>query len=249
MKETCGTDPGIESWYVEFQGAVLNNLPRSIPKHIALKWANSGEELFGAFQRALLSAKAQRRLLFDARPYTIKISSTDGRTKQQILAATSYSKVPLEVTLRDIFLIRPIESAIEIEVLDFHRNISSKDAIAIAESYGLQRPSYEHALLFAEQHLKESIDNQGPIVFLHEPWNNPFEKLPERSKKVMVLRKTAYFAREPELILELHSFDKPEWGNRLRYRAMSDTLVEPEKYGPELWEGYHKFAFVCPPGQ
>lgn len=63
---------------------------------------------------------------------------------------------------------RPMpEGAREIVFLEFDHEPTSEEVLAEAAQQGLERPRYEDALFFGEQHPEEQ--RTAPIVFLHRP--------------------------------------------------------------------------------
>ena len=75
----------------------------------------------------------------------------------------------------------------EVEFIDPGSSFGREDALILLGEAGLDRPTYEHALRFAEQHGKTTISEKKPyVVFLHEAWKDPFG-----DNRVMVLDRGA----------------------------------------------------------
>ncbi|OGM93769.1 hypothetical protein A2524_02505 [Candidatus Wolfebacteria bacterium RIFOXYD12_FULL_48_21] len=93
------------------------------------------------------------------------------RTTDEVVAAGNYDWVNSMVN-GDNFPMRPMpDGPREIVFLEFDHDTTSEEALAEAERQGLERPLYEDALFFGEQHPEEQ--RKDPIVFLHEPWQDP----------------------------------------------------------------------------
>ncbi|OGY99831.1 MAG: hypothetical protein A2945_02445 [Candidatus Liptonbacteria bacterium RIFCSPLOWO2_01_FULL_52_25] len=105
-------------------------------------------------------AETMRRILF-----TLRVGGN--RTTEQVVAAGHYDWVNPNITKEKFPMrLRP-EGKIEIELLEFDFDPTSEQVLAEATKRGLERPMYEDALLFGEQHSEEQRKNT--IVFLHEP--------------------------------------------------------------------------------
>lgn len=59
-----------------------------------------------------------------------------------------------------------------VELIEFDHNPTSEEVFVEAEKRGLERPVYEDAFNFGEQFPDKQ--RERPIVFLHEPWQNPY---------------------------------------------------------------------------
>jgi len=64
----------VPGWFVEFQMAVLRNLPRDIPADVAAGWSNNGAALKSALRLALTPPKAglpawKEPQMFCGKPY------------------------------------------------------------------------------------------------------------------------------------------------------------------------------------
>jgi hypothetical protein len=61
----------------------------------------------------------------------------------------------------------------EIVVLDPRCSFNEPQGLRILHDIGLDRPTCEHALRFAQQHARTTVSDDKPfIVFLHEPWRD-----------------------------------------------------------------------------
>lgn len=104
-----------------------------------------------------------------------QIDATGTRTTDKVVAAGNYDWKNDWVNGKN-FPMRPIpEGHREIVLMEFDHDHSSEEVLAEAERQGLERPRYEDALFFGEQHPEEQRKN--PIVFLHEPWQCPLRVL------------------------------------------------------------------------
>jgi len=59
---------------------------------------------------------------------------------------------------------------VEIEIIDPGSEFSEDEGLEFLEAAGLEYPTYEHALRFAEQHGRTTTDKKPYVFFLHEPW-------------------------------------------------------------------------------
>jgi hypothetical protein len=65
----------------------------------------------------------------------------------------------------------------EIEIVDPGKSFSEEEGLAILKEKGLERPTYEHAIRFAEQHGKATTSEKKPyVIFLHEAWQDPIRR-------------------------------------------------------------------------
>jgi len=63
---------------------------------------------------------------------------------------------------------------IEIKVVDPGCSFSEAEGLDLLKAAGLERPTYEHALRFAEQYGMMTSSTKKPfVVFLHEAWLDP----------------------------------------------------------------------------
>jgi hypothetical protein len=61
---------------------------------------------------------------------------------------------------------------IEFEYVEFDHDPTSEEVLAEIARRGLERPTAEDALRFAERYPEEQ--RKAPVVFLHEPWRDAF---------------------------------------------------------------------------
>jgi len=107
------------------------------------------------------------------RPF--QINTTGNRTTEEVVTAGNYDWTNGMVNGKN-FPMRPMpEGPREIVYLEFDHNPTPEEAFAEAERRGLERPRYEDALFFGEQHPEEQ--RNASIVFLHEPWRGPRARL------------------------------------------------------------------------
>jgi len=100
-----------------------------------------------------------------------RIMTGGTRTTDEVIAAGSYGWAN-DLVNGENFPMRPMpEGHREIVYLEFDHNPSSEEVLAEAKRQGLERPRYEDALFFGEQHPEEQ--RKAPVVFLHEPWQSP----------------------------------------------------------------------------
>ena len=71
---------------------------------------------------------------------------------------------------------------IQIEIIDPGCEFSEAEGIKFLETNGLERPTYEHALRFAEQCGNTTTGEKPFIVFLHEPWIDQY-----RNRRVLFI--------------------------------------------------------------
>ena len=75
----------------------------------------------------------------------------------------------------------------EIVIHDPGCSFTEDEGLAILKQKGLQRPTYEHALRFVDQHGTATTSEKKPyVVFLHKPWLDP-----NRDRRIL------YFNRSP----------------------------------------------------
>lgn len=104
-----------------------------------------------------------------------RIVTGGNRTTDEVIAAGNYDGKNDWVNGEN-FPMRPMpEGPREIVFLEFDHDPGSEEVLAEATRQGLERPRYEDALFFGEQHPEEQ--RSGPIVFLHEPWQDPYRFL------------------------------------------------------------------------
>jgi hypothetical protein len=66
------------------------------------------------------------------------------------------------------------EEHVEIEIIDPGCSFGEEDGLEYLKAAGLKRPTYEHALRFAEQCGRTmSFEKKPFIIFLHESWQDP----------------------------------------------------------------------------
>jgi hypothetical protein len=71
----------------------------------------------------------------------------------------------------------------EIEVVDPGRSFSEEEGLQILKDHGLERPTYQHGIRFAEQHGKTTTSTKKPfVIFLHPSWLDPF-----RNRRIVFL--------------------------------------------------------------
>jgi len=81
------------------------------------------------------------------------------------------------------FPLKPHEiEDIQIEIIDPGCEFSEMEGIKFLETAGLERPTYEHALRFAEQYGNTTTGKKPFIVFLHEPWIDKY-----RNRRVLFI--------------------------------------------------------------
>lgn len=117
------------------------------------------------------------------------------RTTEEVVAAGRYDWKDDAITTKNFPMRSRPEGKIEIEYLEFDYDPTSEQVLAEAKKRGnLERPTYEDALLFGEQHPEEQRKN--PIVFLHE------RQAMDGARHVLVL-----LVRDAERNLRLDWFD------------------------------------------
>jgi hypothetical protein len=57
-------------------------------------------------------------------------------------------------------------------LLEFDRAVTFEDVVADGTRLGLERPTYEDALVFGIAH--PEVQRERPILFLHDPWLGAF---------------------------------------------------------------------------
>lgn len=120
---------------------------------------------------------------------------------------------------------------VEIEIVDSERGFSETEGLAILEGRKLARPTYEHALRFAEQHGKTTTSEKKPfVIFLHKAWRGP-----DHRRRVMCLDRDP---RGRKLNLEC-----PEYGFYSHYMLAG---VRPRKQGSRMDRRRYDEPQPCP---
>ena len=105
----------------------------------------------------------------------VKMSGTE--TTAEIVAtlrANGFNYVNDCVTQENFPLAAKDGDDVEIEIIDPGCDFSEKEGLGFLTGAGLMRPTYEHALRFAEQHGRTTTSEKKPfVVFLHEAWQDP----------------------------------------------------------------------------
>jgi len=65
---------------------------------------------------------------------------------------------------------RQIIEDVEIEIIDPGCTFTESEGLKLLEAAGLERPTYEHALRFAEQYGIMTTSSKPNVIFLHKPW-------------------------------------------------------------------------------
>ena len=105
------------------------------------------------------------------------------RTTEEVVRATTHTFVNGNINSANFPLTRAAEEGWELEafqVADWDHDPSSEEILQELKTRKLERPTYEDALKFDEEH----TDKKGTFVFLHRPWLGP-DGLPD----VLVVRR------------------------------------------------------------
>jgi hypothetical protein len=172
--------PAFPGWYVQFQADVLLQLPRptEITEELASGWHDHREGMKKTLRKAFVPwrPKASNVIPSPVSPSSggFIIRVWENRTTEQVIGAGLYEDHHdlIQAFNSKSFPMRPrAEGKLEIVLLRFDADITSEQAIAEARRQGLERPMYEDAFLFGEQHPREQL--KGYIVFLHESRQYP----------------------------------------------------------------------------
>jgi hypothetical protein len=100
---------------------------------------------------------------------TYRITVGDGRTTEELVAAGNYGYAHSAINSGN-FPARHFGGPRQREValLGFDREVTTTDATTEAARRSLEPPTYEDALYFGIAH--PDVQDQGPVVFLHDPW-------------------------------------------------------------------------------
>ena len=127
----------------------------------------------------------QKILGFDPSVFIVKMGGSEDT--DQITAALGF---PFNEWITQInFPLKPSDVLWkdEIEIVDPGTSFIEEEGLKILKDKGLGRPTYEHAIRFAEQHLKTTTSEKKPyVIFLHEAWRDP-----DRDRRVVCLRRRA----------------------------------------------------------
>jgi len=78
---------------------------------------------------------------------------------------------------------------VEIEIINPGTSFSEEEGLEFLKAAGLERPTYEQAIRFAEQYGKATTSEKKPfVIFLHEAWQGPF-----RDRRVVYLGRDARY--------------------------------------------------------
>ncbi len=154
-------------WYVKFQAAVLNNLPRDIDKDIALGWADNGESLSRVLREALMPSKVIQKA---ANLFRVIVNYS--QTLEQMIAAGHYDQKNSDIT-EEHFPIPPLkrgkeEVAIELVPFPFNRDIESDYVIRELDKAGLRPAELPELLAFGAAYPEKQ--REFPIVALGSVW-------------------------------------------------------------------------------
>ena len=131
---------------------------------ISLVVEKGGVSAIGMIADAIVKCLQQVKNVF-------RIMTGGTRTTEEVVAAGNYNWKNDLVNGKN-FPMRPMpEGPREIVFLEFDHDPGSEEVLAEAQRQGLERPLYEDALFFGEQHPEEQ--RNAPIVFLHKPWQCP----------------------------------------------------------------------------
>ena len=135
---------------------------------IELVGTKGGASAIGIFVAAFMQCLQQVKNAF-------RIMTGGTRTTDEVITAGNYGWKNDLVNGKN-FPMRPMpEGPREIVFLEFDHDPGSEEVLAEAQRQGLERPVYEDTLFFGEQYSEEQ--RNGPVVFLHEPWQNPHGRL------------------------------------------------------------------------
>lgn len=127
---------------------------------IELVGTKGGSSAVGIFVAAFMQCLQQVKNAFP-------IMAGGTRTTDEVIVAGNYDGKNAWVN-GESFPMRPMpEGPREIVFLEFDHEPDSEEVLAEAARQSLERPRYEDALFFGEQHPEEQ--RECPIVFLHEP--------------------------------------------------------------------------------
>ena len=97
-----------------------------------------------------------------------QITVGDGRSTEALVDAAGYAYAH-SCVISENFPVRPgLLQTRELALLRFDRDVTTEDVVIEASRRGFERPLYEDALHFGIEH--PDAQDEGPIVFLHDPW-------------------------------------------------------------------------------
>jgi hypothetical protein len=98
-----------------------------------------------------------------------RITTGDGRSTEELVETGAYGYAHSCVTSENFPARRFAAPRVrQVVLLTFDRVVTSAQACDAAREAGLERPEYEDALYFGIEH--PEAQQEGPIVFLHDPW-------------------------------------------------------------------------------
>ena len=106
--------------------------------------------------------------------YNVKLGGPE-MTDQIVVALRENGLWVNEYVTQENFPLTPhAEEEAEIEIIDPGCSFSEEEGLEFLKEAGLVRPTYEHALRFAEQQGMATISTNKPfVIFLHEAWLGP----------------------------------------------------------------------------
>jgi hypothetical protein len=128
----------------------------------------------------------QRILGLDPLVFTVKMGGPENTDQITVALGFPFN----DWITQKSFPIKPHDPEnIEIEIIDPGCSFSEVEGLEFLKAAGLERPTYEHAIRFAEQYGKATTSEKKPfIIFLHEAW-----RIPHCYRRVVCLDRRARF--------------------------------------------------------
>ncbi len=117
--------------------------------------------------------------------FSIKLGG-GSETTDQIISGLGFPASD-DITQANFPLAPHLAEEAEIEIIDPGCSFSEDEGLEFLKAAGLERPTHEHALRFAEQCGTATTSDKKPfVIFLHEAWLGPFG-----SRRVMYLYRSS----------------------------------------------------------
>jgi hypothetical protein len=133
----------------------------------------------GEYQR-ILGVSSVFKVIMGGANNTDEITKALGFPFDELITQANFPLAALETPMED-----------EIETVDPGRDFSEEEGLQILKDKGLERPTYEHVIRFAEQHGKVATSEKKPfVIFLHEAWLDP-----DRCRRFVYLCRSARYRK------------------------------------------------------
>ena len=132
-----------------------------------------GKDWLVALKQLLRKEVVRAPRIETAEAYTIRLGGPE--TTDEIVRGLKKGGLWVDdyITQKNFSLQPHDQQEVVIEILDPDRDFNEAEGLKLLAAAGLERPTTEHALRFAEQFGKTTTGKKPFIVFLHEPYLAP----------------------------------------------------------------------------